>query len=454
MSEQDRGHFEQEWADAFNGKEMMPNEAVWSKIELGVARQEGNSFKRRLMMFKLLAAASISFAMVVSGLQVYKTYFKTEQNSAVALEENGNQIAVPLAEANGNTSINKVNSEQEKIAKSPDGSLVDSESNLKNNLSSKENKQQEAIQLFLKVESEQLPENHNHLTQITEGAGDLPAENMTFLLDFLERLNAQLEEYEPKTAELKMVPWLAYANGKKEKKDLDGTRTFAGVGMSAGSYNPNALDGGGSRLEAATINDFSSSGAEAINTPESTGTALSFGLNAGTKIAHRWLLMGGVNYLEQTSTSVSNLVQLNEAGRASVGSASTFDEGSTIALTDAYKITNTYQFISVPIQVGYVVLDKRFGIAILTGAANDFFIQQKIEDNSESVSGATISNNQQGYSVYSISGILGSEFSYKIGEHYSLSVQPQMRQAITSFTPEDNKPRVFEVGFRFKYLFK
>jgi hypothetical protein len=54
------------------------------------------------------------------------------------------------------------------------------------------------------------------------------------------------------------------------------------------------------------------------------------------------------------------------------------------------------------------------------------------------------------------SGLLNTELSYKIGQHYRLSLVPGVRYSFNSLLKEPDtsgKPLILDVGFRFKYLF-
>ncbi|MEQ8925842.1 MAG: hypothetical protein RLO81_08520, partial [Fulvivirga sp.] len=85
---------------------------------------------------------------------------------------------------------------------------------------------------------------------------------------------------------------------------------------------------------------------------------------------------------------------------------------------------------------------------------NDFFIKQSINAESGGFSSNTISSGESGYTLYTVGGVIGSQFSYDIGENYSLAIQPQYKQMLNSFTPEGNRVSSFEVGFRFNYRLK
>src|SRR5688572_6637845 len=71
--EKSDGSFKQ----AFYGAELNPSDNVWTGIELELEKAEGEKTRRRLLFYKLLAAASVTFAMCVAGIGFYIVNTKT-----------------------------------------------------------------------------------------------------------------------------------------------------------------------------------------------------------------------------------------------------------------------------------------------------------------------------------------------------------------------------------------
>ncbi len=71
MKDMERRKFEDSFKEAFKDAEANPSENVWTNIELDLEKAEGDKMKRRLVFFKMLAAASIVFAMSVAGIGYY-----------------------------------------------------------------------------------------------------------------------------------------------------------------------------------------------------------------------------------------------------------------------------------------------------------------------------------------------------------------------------------------------
>ena len=84
----ERRKFEDSFKQAFDGAEVNTSDNVWTGIELELEKAEGDKTKRRLLFYKLLAAASVTFALCVAGIGYYiidsKTTALNEQLAADA----------------------------------------------------------------------------------------------------------------------------------------------------------------------------------------------------------------------------------------------------------------------------------------------------------------------------------------------------------------------------------
>ena len=78
MNDMERRKFEDSFQEAFKDAEINPSENVWTNIELDLERANGDNMKRRIIFFKMLAAASVVFALCAGGL----TYYLLSDNPA------------------------------------------------------------------------------------------------------------------------------------------------------------------------------------------------------------------------------------------------------------------------------------------------------------------------------------------------------------------------------------
>ena len=73
----ERRKFEDSFKQAFDGTEVDTSDNVWTGIELELEKAEGDKTKRRLLFYKMLAAASVTFALCVAGVGYYIVDNKT-----------------------------------------------------------------------------------------------------------------------------------------------------------------------------------------------------------------------------------------------------------------------------------------------------------------------------------------------------------------------------------------
>jgi hypothetical protein len=249
----------------------------------------------------------------------------------------------------------------------------------------------------------------------------------------------------------------SFMNDSK-KKNTSGENVWASVGASAGSYNPNFSNSGIAAVSLPNSpSGFSSTG---YSESSNQGSAYSFGFSMGTRIAKRWVVQGGVNYLNQATDYQSNLISADASNRykafvADYRSTNT----TTLQVTSPYEVNSINELVSIPVQAGYLIVDRKFGVQLNTGVATDLFMRNTLVDEAGQVSKFTESaGSDSPYRTVSWSGLLGSEFSYKLADHYRISLVPGLRYSFNSVLKSQSgsisNPVVMDVGFRFRYIFR
>src|SRR3990170_2255186 len=95
MNDMERRKFEDSFQEAFKDAEVSPSDNVWTNIELDLERAEGGKMKRRLFFFKTLAAASITFAVFMTGIGYYLLKDQAQSNNLahqVPAEKESNDV--------------------------------------------------------------------------------------------------------------------------------------------------------------------------------------------------------------------------------------------------------------------------------------------------------------------------------------------------------------------------
>jgi hypothetical protein len=250
---------------------------------------------------------------------------------------------------------------------------------------------------------------------------------------------------------------------KSNKKDEN---VWTSVGFAAGSFN--TVTSGGSALPHTTdvSSSFAVSNSIVHDQSSASGTAYSVGLSLGGKIASRWVLQGGLNYMTQSSDYTTNaVVSSSDFMTFKVASINEIDKmsesgkaDSRILNTAAYNVNNSLQYLSVPLQAGYLILNRDFGWQFNAGVSTDLFLK-----NTLTPVGGTLEKTSQGrgddspYRTVNFSGLVGTELSYRFGQHYRVAVNPGLRYPFSSIYKSDISvsamPLTFDVGLKFRYIF-
>ena len=244
----------------------------------------------------------------------------------------------------------------------------------------------------------------------------------------------------------------ALARNKDENKSVE--KIWTSVGFAAGSFN--TVNSSVSPSNSFAANNVTSQQAKA------SGSAYTVGVSMGTRIAKRWVVQGGVSYMTQASEYTSNTAGTADYSKFSAPSVNSIlgTADAKMVYTAPYTINNNMQFISVPLQAGYLVVNKRFGLQLNGGIATDMFLQNTLtpEGGGGVISKTTQSSGADSpYRTLNFSGLVGTELSYKFGQHYRLALNPGLRYPFNSIYKSDQPiaamPLTFDVGLRFRYIF-
>lgn len=245
----------------------------------------------------------------------------------------------------------------------------------------------------------------------------------------------------------------------KRKKNED-ENWWASVGGSAGSYNPQS--GTLAASLAVKNQSFNALSPPPVSDRSTMGTSFSFGMTFGKKIAQRWIVLSGVNYLNQAIGYNSNIAVVDANNQAKAYAADLASASSSASVnvtsTSPYTINSVNEFVSIPLQAGYLFIDRKIGLQLNTGIATDFFIKNTLTDESGKLSSYSESaGNNSSYRTLNWAGLVGTELSYKVSKHYRVSLVPGLRynfnSVLKSSTGTTLNPMVWDVGFRFRYIF-
>jgi hypothetical protein len=546
MNDMERRKFEDSFQQAFKDAEASPSENVWTNIELDLEKAEGDKMKRRILFFKTLAAASVVFALCVTGIGYYVFQDKNSngnlaqrtkaittpdqeesnehrvspsvqgKNPTRDLSEENNvtespthpdkrqpSVVAPLASGSaqreessevklkpsiaqkdlesGENRIQQIvpDAQQEKsVAQSRDPSLAGDK--IESNVPANEDKMP-STNVVDKIDNEkiinQLSGKSNAITLIKkdnnkELHSPKNTSNTTRKLPPLYQHDEPELQFPVSTTDpgmLLLAKLVAeeqrYAEEDKEQKKNKSEQLWTSVGFAAGGFNANNPNV--TPPQSGIYYSSNSASNTAAKQSNASGVAYSFGVSVGAKLSDRWVLQGGVNYLTQSSDYTANSVvvvdnnfEAPKAESLNTFSALTADASTQtrMAQTFPYNVNNNVQFVSVPLQAGYLVINKKFGLQLNAGVSTDLFLQNTITPDGGGLTKTTQSRGGDSpYRSLNFSGLMGTELSYKLGHRYRVALNPGLRYPFSSVykanTGVDATPLTFDVGLRFRYIF-
>ncbi|MEJ7645365.1 MAG: hypothetical protein WKF87_12285 [Chryseolinea sp.] len=486
----ERRNFEDSFKDAFREAESNPSDKVWTNIELELEKESGEKTRRTLFFYKMLAAASIAFALSIVGIGYYVLKTNPEMTNAVAenLVKDAEEQAVNGE--TGKTVIRENEDTQKQAAELSNESTKSQATSSKDRESRSLSKNGPRVVAGTGFLSENAKENTLRLHQtraqeskLNDGAGAVGYESTAaFAPGYPERKLPDLFELKQPvikvpTVETDPVALMlaklaieemkfsdAEENDKKEKA-ANGEKLWTSVGFAAGGFSsvnhsvaPNASQFNSASFAQTTVPDKEAKAA---------GIAYSMGVSFGTKVAKRWVVQGGLNYLTQSSDYVANNVvaagdyrSLQAESINTIGALPMLaDAASKIIPTVSYSVNNNVKFFSVPVQAGYLLVNKKVGLQLNAGLSTDLFVQNTITPEGGSLNKSTQGRGSDSpYRSVNFSGLVGTELTYRIGQRYRVALNPGLRYPLNSLYKSDvgiqSTPLTFDVGVRFRYIFQ
>ena len=477
----EKGKFEDSVKDAFRNAEVSPSDDSWTNISLELEKANGAQLKRRVFMYKMLAAASVIF---VIGLS-FGMYVIHDRNAdladqlALLQRQNAEQLAKQEPVKQSEEISDDVNSSQ---TTDEDQFTADNKStNRRAKVGSGINGQSltSGIDSPAEVQPENLNVISNDKRSIADGSAvltsysnaDLPAlyqpskpqitarktdANVDPVVLMMARLNDREKEIQKKAEEK--------TNPKREK-------LWTSVGLAAGSFSSSApsipstpMPVGVSSGRAQTFSLSSNNVAE--KEASADGIAYSVGVSLGASISNRWVLQGGVNYLTQSADyTIEAVVSDPDFKTFKAGSINEFAnladapaKDEKIVTTAPYAVNKNMKYVSVPLQAGYLVINRAFAVQLNAGIATDLFLQSTVSADDGGLGTSTEeSGSDSQYRAVNFSGLMGTEISYRFADHYRLALNPGIRYPLNSIYKSDigidATPITFDLGLRFRYIF-
>lgn len=488
----ERQEFEGSLKEAFDQAEVSPSEQVWTNIELGLERAEGDKIKRRLVFYKMLAAASVFIGMCFGAAGIY--FFNESQSAKNAMANLGGQLQTEVDKALNVPGASNVPSENvpetsevtedvESVAfgaKRQLSTIVEEKRSIPfykdTNASSGENSYSGTIHTGNLNNGMAATENKNETILTDEtGSGVIPRNREGVFRDRPLPVIATVGNADPDVIrttekeesevlpEYELLARLDLDEPAEEEKKKSSERFWSSIGVAAGPFNSiNSSVGAGGT--AANQNRFMQSSSPVNNTlnneTKASGIAYSVGFQLGGKVSERWVVQGGVNYLTQHSEYMSTVVVESATGTFVAGNSQEFarQADTKVYTTASHEVNNEMQFVSVPVQAGFLIVNKAVGVQVNGGVSTDIFLQNTITSPGGSLETVKEeSGSDSPYRPVNFSGLFSTEFSYRFAHRYRIAVSPGIRYPLNSIYKSElglqSIPLSFDVGLRFRYIF-
>lgn len=551
MNDMERRKFEESFKAAFKDAEVQPSEKVWTNVELDLIKAEGEKMKRRIFFYQMLAAASISFAVIFAGVGFYALKENRDQrialnrynekaigreqsespasrsndrtpaetNQSVAGDEAGEGV-------NENQAVENVTTDKDPVAsksrQSGDNRIAQSSSkeSVGNELSrtaerdmissnpSDSNAKRETTNAFETASAndaadtgdrtfsrEKLDGQGNDVIPSRSGnvnttnnaagnnvAGTVPsglatdlgenqvARNQRKLPPLHSNAEPQLIFHQGETVEADPVA-LMFARlndlekelakaGMEKDKSASKEKLWTSVGFAAGAFN--AISGQAAPQAAPSLAMTNNSAAQ--NQTRASGVAYSMGVTMGTRVAERWVVQGGVNYLTEMSdyTSTQAVQESGTFKAASVNqfraSSSSTDATEKFIPTAPYTVNNSNEYLSIPLQAGYLIIKRKIQWQLNAGVSTDLFLQNTVDPEGNIAKTTSGAGDESPFRTVNFSGLVGSEVSYRFSDRYRIGLNPGLRYPLNSIYKDnlglESSPLTFDIGLRFRYIFK
>jgi hypothetical protein len=467
--------FNQSWKNAFEDAEVTPSDSVWTNIELDLEKAAGGKMKQRLLFYKLLAAASFVFAMGIAGVYYLGSSedSNSNRNSAIVKAEEG---GVPDSVTNPSSAVpevSEVRAEQsaphstqtgEQLAINQDAS-VNQNRPTRSGRNGATNRTVDATKTTLTsgpvmMTSEQTANSSAANASIHKTFfDDLLGRPKSALTDFRQPSLARIEpEPEPESNADPGMVLLARLQDEEKKyqekeKQKSTEKIWTSVGFAAGSFNPNTTNS-----TATQSSTFGSNQSSFASNP-SSGSSYSLGLQVGGRITNRLVILGGISYLTQNAAYTSNMASMEATNLKATLNDHAFSDYNLSVTTSPYGINSNLQYVSLPVQAGYIVVDRKFSVQLNGGVATDFFMLNTLTPDVDNVDKVSQGPGEDSpYRPVTFSGLVGTEFSYRFTDRYRVALNPGIRYSLKSIYKADVftevSPITYDVALRFRYIFK
>ena len=407
----DRDPFANHWREALEDAEVVPSERVWNMIAKSL---DVFKYRHRAQMYGLVAAIAIMIAISVSIQSKWLGRGTYDGNVYLSQSSDQNPSNDQMLATDTSPSIGPRAASNEFV-------FLD------------------LNQFHLNSEDQKAQKKHYALT--TDKKVLSPDKKEYTLLDkpmVVKRTMASVLSFYPRSF-------------LKEKSIKKKPHSWAGLKIGGSSFNPNyeminaddMLAGGG--LNSGFMDDKEGT-VTSLDENMLVGTNRKIEVNLGMTIKERFVLEGGLQYIQTELVQQSNFVVENISYPMSMTapSQSVVAENTnksvknmqeTTYMSTETELENRIDFASVPLRAGYIFLDQRLSLRVNAGLVTNFYLGNIHRSLDEKNPIAEFrSNDNSLYRDISFSGQTGVSLGYRLLQNIDITFEPNYTQSFQSIT--------------------
>ena len=473
-------NFEKQWREEFQEAERAPAASVWDKIDANLAGGLVDRYKRKLFYYKIAVAASVFFALLFGSYSLYTVIRDTGSSQLVQVpqsdeDELSQQLnmtdMINQEASNGSaiTSTQESGTEGERVS-APEGKADSDSPAVQNVMMGTDKRSAEVIRNGRTIPDNQADHYALNIEELSThfNIPDTKPDRKYFL-------EKKLNPYDQ--------PTILALEDDEEK--IDTKRLWAGINVSSGFFDPNISYGGPDNLLAdASPNTFGSveriystnsdikeqSNSIMSYKPEESSYksdySISYGVEFGYKFSKRFVILGGMDYQHNYgSTSVNTYVESTGTHTKYANHAIVIERASPESGLDTYselgsevELNSIFEFVTIPVNIGYYIIDRKFKWMMTAGLSTDIFIRNSISDSQNIFDEIQYKTGESSpYNPLYFNGKVGTMLHYKFLRNYQISLEPSFRLGLTDLTKENatfsSRPSSFLVTAGISYVF-
>ena len=445
---------------------------VWVELDRALANAELITTKKQLGTYRWAAAASIFFGLIVGAIAFSNQFsldLSDEPGKIVISERPPEEVAVnnetPTAGFGGYNILTYTPAAQEQIT-AMGGFRVAEErgSSYRTGGLARKGQQNSTVQYEQAISRTAVEKGYGKNTLAMVG----PMQSRNYEVT---TPNAEALIKERRVNKVPTYNHYIKSARRDRPQNSQSDKFWAGLDLSSGYYNPNYSQSSPNEVANVLVDKNNSDGRrEAV--PElsesmSGGVSYSLGLNFGMELKNNWSVESGVQYSLLGARTLTNLILESATYRRAVAFSSEIsgletiseiiEDGLTEISVDDVDLNNTFQFISIPVQAGYVILDTKLNIRFNAGLAANLYLGNKLTGTNDFTVYEIDPGRTSPYRELTFSGLAGLEFGYLVMDRVNLVFEPNYQQSLQSLTKRSSNFTTspngvgFQAGFKYSF---